>query len=161
MCVCMYIVYRRRRRRRRNNNNEGRETSVARRLLSSAMAEEDQEALLERFLTRLALTDDSKLESVLKKLLPYAISCLASPRQSIKQKVSCFALSLSLSLSRARAPSIDPFLISSVFIILSSLFWMDMFKRSYCNFVFQTKVTHVHMFFLRFVSRKYRTCCNI
>lgn len=54
-----------------------------------AMAEagEEQEAMLERLLTRLALTDDSKLEPVLAKLLPYAISCLGTPRQSTKQKV--------------------------------------------------------------------------
>eukprot|EP01018_Ginkgo_biloba_P028624 Gb_39350 [translate_table: standard] len=56
-------------------------------------AEKEREAMLERMLTRLALTDDSKLEAVLSKLLPYAISCLSSPLQSTRQKhVHLYAL---------------------------------------------------------------------
>ncbi|MCO5551057.1 hypothetical protein L7F22_004554 [Adiantum nelumboides] len=51
-----------------------------------ADAADEQEAMLERFLTRLALTEDEKLENVLAKLLPFAISCLAT-RQSTRQKV--------------------------------------------------------------------------
>ncbi|ERM99116.1 proteasome-associated protein ECM29 homolog isoform X2 [Amborella trichopoda] len=50
-------------------------------------AAKEREAMLDHMLTRLALTDDSKLETVLSKLLPYCISSLSLPLPSIRQKV--------------------------------------------------------------------------
>jgi proteasome component ECM29 len=55
--------------------------------MSEIASEKEREAMLERMLTRLALTDDSKLEAVLAKLLPYAISSLSSSIPSTRQKV--------------------------------------------------------------------------
>ncbi|GLJ38855.1 hypothetical protein SUGI_0791890 [Cryptomeria japonica] len=51
------------------------------------VAEKEREAMLDRMLTRLALTDDNKLETVLSKLLPYAINSISSPLPSTRQKV--------------------------------------------------------------------------
>lgn len=57
---------------------------------SSALSQSDaqREETLDRMLTRLALADDSVLESILPKILPYSISSLASPSQSIRKLVS-------------------------------------------------------------------------
>lgn len=55
--------------------------------MAEIASEKEREAMLERMLTRLALTDDSKLEAVLGKLLPYAISSLSSSIPSTRQKV--------------------------------------------------------------------------
>lgn len=56
----------------------------------------EKEEVLDRMLTRLALTDDPKLETVLPKILPYSISCLSSGSPAIRKKVknprSCFWL---------------------------------------------------------------------
>ncbi|XP_068658632.1 uncharacterized protein [Aristolochia californica] len=54
---------------------------------SSEKSDTDREELLDRMLTRLALTDDSMLESLLPKILPYSISSLSSPSTSIRKKV--------------------------------------------------------------------------
>jgi hypothetical protein len=55
----------------------------------SASTAEEEAAVLDRFLTRLALTEEDKLEKVLSKLLPVAIRNLASPHENTKTKVSC------------------------------------------------------------------------
>ncbi|KAG6544513.1 hypothetical protein Mapa_014151 [Marchantia paleacea] len=47
----------------------------------------EEVASLDRLLTRLALTEDAQLEKVLSKLLPMAISRMASPHQPTKLKV--------------------------------------------------------------------------
>ncbi|CAI5535827.1 unnamed protein product [Closterium sp. Naga37s-1] len=47
----------------------------------------EEVAGLDRLLTRLALTEDAKLEKVLSKLLPLAISRLASPHEASRKKV--------------------------------------------------------------------------
>lgn len=47
----------------------------------------EKEEVLDRMLTRLALTDDPKLETVLPKILPYSISCLSSGSPAIRKKV--------------------------------------------------------------------------
>ncbi|KAG9454895.1 hypothetical protein H6P81_007799 [Aristolochia fimbriata] len=54
---------------------------------SSEKSDAEREEILDRMLTRLALTDDSKLESVLPKILPYSISSLSSPSTSMRKKV--------------------------------------------------------------------------
>ncbi|CAI7881148.1 unnamed protein product [Closterium sp. NIES-53] len=46
----------------------------------------EEVAGLDRLLTRLALTEDAKLEKVLSKLLPLAISRLASPHEASRKK---------------------------------------------------------------------------
>ena len=56
---------------------------------------EDEVASLDRLLTRLALTDDNKLEKVLSKLLPLAISRLASPHEAARKKVRKLSLTIS------------------------------------------------------------------
>ncbi|GJP72793.1 hypothetical protein CLOP_g3551 [Closterium sp. NIES-67] len=52
-----------------------------------AASVEEEVAGLDRLLTRLALTDDAKLEKVLSKLLPLALSRLASPHDAARKKV--------------------------------------------------------------------------
>ncbi|CAI5535091.1 unnamed protein product [Closterium sp. Naga37s-1] len=47
----------------------------------------EEVAGLDRLLTRMALTEDAKLEKVLSKLLPLAISRLASPHEASRKKV--------------------------------------------------------------------------
>ncbi|XP_031477538.1 uncharacterized protein LOC116248548 isoform X3 [Nymphaea colorata] len=47
----------------------------------------EKEEVLDRMLTRLALTDDPKLETVLPKILPYSISSLSSGSPAIRKKV--------------------------------------------------------------------------
>ncbi|KAJ7569419.1 hypothetical protein O6H91_01G077400 [Diphasiastrum complanatum] len=54
---------------------------------SNASSGAEEEAMVERLLTRLALTDDAKLEKVLAKLLPFAISLLASSHNPTRVKV--------------------------------------------------------------------------
>lgn len=54
---------------------------------ASAMDGPGEVAALDRLLTRLALTEDSQLEKVLKKLLPLVISRLQSEHHPTKQKV--------------------------------------------------------------------------
>ena len=51
------------------------------------MDQAEEVAQLDRLLLRLALTEDSKLEKVLSKLLPAAITRLASPHDASRQKV--------------------------------------------------------------------------
>ncbi|XP_020242083.1 proteasome-associated protein ECM29 homolog isoform X2 [Asparagus officinalis] len=56
---------------------------------SSSLSQSDAqiEETLDRMLTRLALADDSNLSSLLPKILPYSISSLSSPSQSIRKLV--------------------------------------------------------------------------
>lgn len=58
--------------------------------MAMAMAgksDEEIEELLDRMLTRLALCDDSKLQSLLSNLLPLSISSLSSSSTSVRNKV--------------------------------------------------------------------------
>lgn len=48
----------------------------------------EEVAMLDRLLTRLALTEEGKLEKVLEKLLPLALSKLASPHDGSRKKVN-------------------------------------------------------------------------
>ncbi|GMH13042.1 hypothetical protein Nepgr_014883 [Nepenthes gracilis] len=48
---------------------------------------DDREELLDRMLTRLALCDNSKLESLLSKLLPFAIASLSFQSPAVRDKV--------------------------------------------------------------------------
>ena len=48
------------------------------------------EEMLDRMLTRLALCDDSKLQSLLSKLLPITISSLSSHSSAVRNKVLSF-----------------------------------------------------------------------
>ncbi|KAF7852405.1 hypothetical protein BT93_L0950 [Corymbia citriodora subsp. variegata] len=50
-------------------------------------SDEELEETLDRMLTRLALGDDSKLQALLSKLLPLAISSLSSPSAAVRNKV--------------------------------------------------------------------------
>lgn len=50
-------------------------------------SDEDKEEILDRMLTRLALCDDSKLEGLVSKLLPTAISSLSTNSPAIRNKV--------------------------------------------------------------------------
>ncbi|CAI7781424.1 unnamed protein product [Closterium sp. NIES-53] len=72
-----------------SNNSTGNAASVAGAGAGAggvaSVAEEV--AGLDRLLTRLALTEDAKLEKVLSKLLPLAISRLASPHEASRKKV--------------------------------------------------------------------------
>ncbi|XP_038694487.1 proteasome adapter and scaffold protein ECM29 isoform X1 [Tripterygium wilfordii] len=52
-----------------------------------AKSDAEIEEILDRMLTRLALCDDSKLEPLLSKLLPYTISSLSSQSTLIRKKV--------------------------------------------------------------------------
>ncbi|OVA18531.1 Proteasome stabiliser ECM29 [Macleaya cordata] len=57
---------------------------------SAAMEEQsdvEREEILDRMLTRLAFTDDPKLESLLSKLLPYSIASLSSQSTAVRKKV--------------------------------------------------------------------------
>ncbi|GAB4835308.1 hypothetical protein Ancab_000217 [Ancistrocladus abbreviatus] len=54
---------------------------------SAAKSNEEREELLDRMLTRLALCEDSKLESLLTKLLPLTISSLATNSIAVRNKV--------------------------------------------------------------------------
>ncbi|XP_020113729.1 proteasome-associated protein ECM29 homolog isoform X2 [Ananas comosus] len=54
---------------------------------AAAKAEEERAEVLDRMLTRLALTDDDKLEPALAKILPYSIASLSSPSPSIRKMV--------------------------------------------------------------------------
>ncbi|KAL9272177.1 Proteasome adapter and scaffold protein ECM29-like protein [Drosera capensis] len=54
---------------------------------AAAKSDEDRLESLDRLLTRLALCDDSKLEPLLAKLLPFTISSLSSPSVSVRNKV--------------------------------------------------------------------------
>uniref|UniRef100_A0A1D1XKS2 Proteasome-associated protein ECM29 n=1 Tax=Anthurium amnicola TaxID=1678845 RepID=A0A1D1XKS2_9ARAE len=47
----------------------------------------EREEMLDRMLTRLALADDSKLEALLSRILPYSISAMASPSPSVRKLV--------------------------------------------------------------------------
>ncbi|GMP91549.1 hypothetical protein CsSME_00042202 [Camellia sinensis var. sinensis] len=47
----------------------------------------DMEEMLDRMLTRLALCDDSKLQTLLSKLLPISISSLSSNSSAVRKKV--------------------------------------------------------------------------
>ncbi|KAI9194392.1 hypothetical protein LWI28_005521 [Acer negundo] len=55
--------------------------------LSSSSADAEKEELLDRMLTRLALCDDPKLESLISKLLPLTISSLSSHSTLVRDKV--------------------------------------------------------------------------
>ncbi|KAI3900527.1 hypothetical protein MKW92_037227 [Papaver armeniacum] len=52
-----------------------------------AKSDEDREEILDRMLTRLAFTDDDKLDNLLFKLLPYSISSLSSQSPAVRKKV--------------------------------------------------------------------------
>lgn len=54
----------------------------------SSKSDAEKEELLDRMLTRLALSDDSKLEALISKLLPFAISCLSSQSISLRNKAT-------------------------------------------------------------------------
>ncbi|XP_030455687.1 uncharacterized protein LOC115676805 isoform X2 [Syzygium oleosum] len=53
----------------------------------AAKSDAELEEMLDRMLTRLALCDDSKLQALLSKLLPLAISSLSSPSAAVRNKV--------------------------------------------------------------------------
>uniref|UniRef100_A0A5B7B1H9 Proteasome-associated protein ECM29 n=1 Tax=Davidia involucrata TaxID=16924 RepID=A0A5B7B1H9_DAVIN len=53
----------------------------------SEKSDAEVEEMLDRMLTRLALCDDSKLESLLSKLLPISISSLSSQSSAVRKKV--------------------------------------------------------------------------
>ncbi|KAL9260866.1 Proteasome adapter and scaffold protein ECM29-like protein [Drosera capensis] len=53
----------------------------------AATSDEERVEALDRLLTRLALCDDSKLEPLLSKLLPFTISSLSSPSVYVRNKV--------------------------------------------------------------------------
>lgn len=55
--------------------------------LSSSKSDEEKEEMLDRLLTRLALCDDSNLQALLFKLLPYTISSLSSHSSAVRNKV--------------------------------------------------------------------------
>ncbi|XP_065879858.1 uncharacterized protein [Euphorbia lathyris] len=52
-----------------------------------AKSDAETEELLDRMLTRLALCDDSKLEPLLSKLLPFTLSSLSSQSTAVRNKV--------------------------------------------------------------------------
>lgn len=54
---------------------------------TNVVSADEEVASLDRLLTRLALTEDDKLEKVLSKLLPLAIARLASPHEASRKKV--------------------------------------------------------------------------
>ncbi|PKA49156.1 hypothetical protein AXF42_Ash010841 [Apostasia shenzhenica] len=54
---------------------------------ASQPSDAEREEMLDRMLTRLALADDSKLEQLLSKILPYSISSLSCPSPSIRKLV--------------------------------------------------------------------------
>ncbi|KAG1338330.1 hypothetical protein COCNU_04G006360 [Cocos nucifera] len=54
---------------------------------AAAQSDAEREEMLDRMLTRLALADDSKLEPLLSKILPYSISSLASSSPSVRKAV--------------------------------------------------------------------------
>jgi proteasome component ECM29 len=56
---------------------------------------------LDRMLTRLALCDDSKLQPLLSKLLPFTISSLSSQSSLVRNKVSSFSPSISMYIAVA------------------------------------------------------------
>jgi len=49
---------------------------------------------LDRMLTRLALADDARLAPVLARVLPYAVTSLASPAPAVRKLVSALLFSL-------------------------------------------------------------------
>ncbi|XP_057515552.1 uncharacterized protein LOC130797079 [Amaranthus tricolor] len=53
----------------------------------TAMSDNDIEEMLDRMLTNLAFCDDSKLESLLARLLPRVLASLSSPSTAIRNKV--------------------------------------------------------------------------
>ncbi|PRQ32931.1 putative proteasome component Ecm29 [Rosa chinensis] len=55
--------------------------------VSSSKSDEEKEEMLDRLLTRLALRDDSNLQPLLSKLLPYTISSLSSNSSAVRNKV--------------------------------------------------------------------------
>jgi proteasome component ECM29 len=55
---------------------------------------------LDRMLTRLALADDARLAAVLARVLPYAITSLASPAPAVRKLVSTPERASSSSSSR-------------------------------------------------------------
>lgn len=54
---------------------------------SSTKSDEEKEEMLDRLLTRLALCDDSKLQPLLSKLLPFTVSSLSSNSSGVRNKV--------------------------------------------------------------------------
>ncbi|XP_047327429.1 proteasome adapter and scaffold protein ECM29 isoform X3 [Impatiens glandulifera] len=54
---------------------------------AAGKSEVDMEEMMDRMLTRLALCDDSKLENLLSKLIPFSISSLSSPSDAVRKKV--------------------------------------------------------------------------
>lgn len=61
---------------------------------STQSSDAEREEMLDRMLTRLALADDSKLEQLLSKILPYSISSLSTSSPSVRKLVNhCFSYS--------------------------------------------------------------------
>lgn len=58
---------------------------------SSTKSDEEKVEMLDRLLTRLALCDDSKLQPLLSKLLPFTVSSLSSNSSAVRNKV-CFLI---------------------------------------------------------------------
>ncbi|BBH02426.1 ARM repeat superfamily protein [Prunus dulcis] len=54
---------------------------------SSTKSDEEKVEMLDRLLTRLALCDDSKLQPLLSKLLPFTVSSLSSNSSAVRNKV--------------------------------------------------------------------------
>lgn len=59
-----------------------------------AKSDAEIEEILDRMLTRLALCDDSKLEALLSKLLPYSIASLSSQSSAVRNKVRSLPFSI-------------------------------------------------------------------
>lgn len=70
----------------------------------------ETEEMLDRMLTRLALCDDSKLQSLLSKLLPISISSLSSQSVTVRKKVLLRKISLRPFLSFSVHTMSDGFL---------------------------------------------------
>jgi hypothetical protein len=68
---------------------------------TSAKSDAEIEEMLDRMLTRLALCDDSKLQPLLSKLLPFTISSLSSQSSLVRNKVSSFSPSISMYIAVA------------------------------------------------------------
>ncbi|KAF8030993.1 hypothetical protein BT93_D0241 [Corymbia citriodora subsp. variegata] len=63
------------------------ESSMPSAVATAARSDAELEEMLDRMLTRLALSDDSKLQALLSKLLPLAISSLSSTSSAVRNKV--------------------------------------------------------------------------
>lgn len=100
---------------------------------STAAAAEQTDAermdALDRMLTRLALADDARLAPVLARVLPYAVTSLASPAPAVRKLVSAPPLSSSpyptriwVRDIRAALPIPFPSGLAGSFVVLASVY---------------------------------------